>query len=82
MCVACKFIVYFAAKLRHFHSGDADAAPAPAPAAAPLRFGLFYYSALLCSALVWFSLSFLHFSLFVSFCFGLVLVLLAAKASF
>lgn len=68
--MACKFIVYFAAKLRHFHSGDADAAPAPAPAAAPLRFGLFYYSALLwfgfryrfCifrysfrSALVWFS---------------------------
>lgn len=37
---------------------------------------------LFCSALVWFSLSFLHFSLFVSFCFGLVLVLLAAKASF
>lgn len=51
MCVACKFIVYFAAKLRHFHSGDADAAPA-APATAPLRFGLFYYSALLCSGLV------------------------------
>lgn len=64
--MACKFIVYFAAKLRHFHSGDADAAPA----AAPLRFGLFSHSALLwfgfryrfCifrysfrSALVWFS---------------------------